>query len=94
MILLDNLNVVLLFQQQMGRRAISLPTNIFAEAPSTEVLYELDKVKKVDIILCVCVRVCTCVHSCVYKYAFCVMLYGMCMWLYSLKYLPPVAGIY
>ena len=39
--------------QQIGRRAISLPTTIYAEAPNIEVLYELDKVKKVHpILLC------------------------------------------
>ena len=37
--------------QLIGRRAISLPTTIYAEAPNIEVLYELDKVKKVHTVL-------------------------------------------
>ena len=60
--------------QQMGRRSISVPTNIFAEAPSLEVLYELDKVKKVGIILLVCVAH-SCMHVCTNM---CVVL---CAWL-------------
>ena len=49
--------------QKMGRRAISLPITIIAEAPSFEVVYELEKVKKVYnnfVCVCVCVRVCVC----------------------------------
>ena len=38
----------------MGRRSISLPTTAFAQAPSFEILYELDKVKKVSLLYAKC----------------------------------------
>ena len=47
--------VLLYMLQTMGRRAISLPVTFFAEAPSFEVVYELEKVKKVHNNVCVCV---------------------------------------